>query len=543
VSDPGVTALRDLHAYRRRKRIEQLDWFDSAYRAYLTGIVGIVLTLVVASWIGDGAVSPAGVADTLERGPAVVGLVVATAVALGLRSGSRGGPLALEAAEVRYVLLAPVDRRRALLGNALRSIRFASFAGVVTGAVVGYLAHRRFDDGATAAWVAAGAASGLLVALALVGSALVASGLRLARWLATVLALVVLAWAAASLVTGVPALTTFAGGVAVWPLEVDPVDLVGVLAVVALVAVGLVTLGGLRLEDAERRTALVGQLRFAVTVQDLRTVIVLRRQLAQDRPRQRPWIRVRPGSGAVVWRRGWHGLLRFPLARLGRMFLLGIIAGVALHGAYHGTTPLVALAGVALYLAALDAIEPMAQEVDQADRSDALPVERGPLLARHAAVPAVMMAVVGLPGLAVAIALNRTGEAAGVAGVAFLPAVLAAAAGAAISVVMGAPEPVKDGQLLPPEVAGMRIALRTVMPLVVSVVGTLPVVFARRAADAGFSPVLGAVQAAFLPLLLVALTFAWVRFREPAKVWFAKMMEESQQAAKAREAQRGRAVQ
>src|SRR4051794_41361499 len=36
------------------------------------------------------------------------------------------------------------------------------------------------------------------------------------------------------------------------------------------------------------RTELVGQLRFAVTLQDLRTVLVLRRQLAQERPRARP---------------------------------------------------------------------------------------------------------------------------------------------------------------------------------------------------------------------------------------------------------------
>ena len=48
---------------------------------------------------------------------------------------------------------------------------------------------------------------------------------------------------------------------------------------------------GSSLEAAERRTELVGQLRFAVTLQDLRTVLVLRRQLAQERPRSRPWIR------------------------------------------------------------------------------------------------------------------------------------------------------------------------------------------------------------------------------------------------------------
>src|SRR4029453_5278654 len=80
--------------------------------------------------------------------------------------------------------------------------------------------------------------------------------------------------------------------------------------------VGLRRLGSLSLEAAERRTGLVGQLRFAVTVQDLRTVIVLRRQLAQDRPRNRPWLALPGRNRFVVWRRGWHGLLRFPVARL-----------------------------------------------------------------------------------------------------------------------------------------------------------------------------------------------------------------------------------
>ena len=62
-------------------------------------------------------------------------MVAAFAVALGLRSGSRGGPLALERADVRHVLLAPVDRTTALRAPAIRQLRFLGFVGIVAGGI------------------------------------------------------------------------------------------------------------------------------------------------------------------------------------------------------------------------------------------------------------------------------------------------------------------------------------------------------------------------------------------------------------------------
>ena len=53
----------------------------------------------------------------------------------------------------------------------------------------------------------------------------------------------------------------------------------------AIPVVGLLGIGGTSIEAAERRSGLVGALRFAATIQDLRTVIVLHRQLAQERSR------------------------------------------------------------------------------------------------------------------------------------------------------------------------------------------------------------------------------------------------------------------
>jgi hypothetical protein len=317
---------------------------------------------------------------------------------------------------------------------------------------------------------------------------------------------------------------------------VHPIDVLGVLGALGLVAAGFVLLRGLSLEAAERRTGLVGQLRFALTVQDLRTVIVLRRQLAQDTPRSRPWFRV-PGRGRfIVWRRGWHGLLRFPAVRFLRLLVLGIGGGICMSAAYHGTTPLIIVAALLAYLAGLDANEPLSQEIDQSDRADALPVDRGDLLLRHAAVPAVISAAVGLVGAATAIVINRTTLSVELGAVLFLPAAWCGAAGAIISTAMSAPDPFKDGQLLPPEVAGMKLAFRTAWPLIVALFGTLPVVAARRAHVAGNEPVPAAVQAAIGALLVAGLTAAWLRFREPARAWWKSFQEEGQQAAKERQA-------
>jgi len=531
----GAATLRALRGQRRRNRVRNLDWFEAAYRAYLTGIVGLALVLVVSSWLGDKAPSPKGLADLLDHGPAAIGLVAAAALALGLRSGSRGGPLAVEPAEVRYTLLSPVDRRVALIGPALRQVRFAAFLGAVVGAVGGILAWRRLGESGFA-WAASGGVAGAAVAVGLIGAAMVASGLRLRPWMASLLGAAILAWGVADIAGYVPAPTTTIGSLVLWPLRVHAIDVLGVLGALALAAAGLALLRGVSLEAAERRTGLVGQLRFAVTVQDLRTVIVLRRQLAQDTPRNRPWFRL-PGRGRfVVWRRGWYGLLRFPAVRFLRLFILAVAGGICMSAAYHGTTPLIVVAALVSYLAGLDAIEPLSQEIDQSDRADALPIERGNLLVRHAAVPAVVSALVGLVGAATAVAINRTTLSVELGAVLFLPVAWCGAAGAIVSTAMSAPDPFKDGQLLPPEVAGMKLAFRTAWPLIVAIIGTLPVVAARRAFTTGNEPVPAAVQAGIAALLVAGFTAAWLRFREPARAWWKNFQEEGQQAARDRQA-------
>src|SRR5213082_2901982 len=109
-AEPAVDALFDLRRARRRHRSEDVDVFEALYRAYLTAILLAVGVLLLSGITCDSRLDPAGVQRVQDHGPAAVGLAAALFVAIGLRSGGRGGPLVVEAADVRLVLLAPVDR-------------------------------------------------------------------------------------------------------------------------------------------------------------------------------------------------------------------------------------------------------------------------------------------------------------------------------------------------------------------------------------------------------------------------------------------------
>ena len=82
------------------------------------------------------------------------------------------------------------------------------------------------------------------------------------------------------------------------------------------------------------------------------------------------------------------------------------------------------------------------------------------------------------------------------------------------------PEPFKDGQLVPPEFAGLKIIFRAAGPLLLALAGTAPVIAAARAVRAAkpIDPYVAAGAAAGFLVLPVAFTVAWVRFREPARV-------------------------
>lgn len=529
-------ALVDWRQFRRKKRVAEIHWIDALYQAYLTGIVCLVAVATASSAVGDDPATADQLRTILAHGPGWLGGLAAFAVALGLRSGSRGGPLALERAEVRHVLLAPVDRTSALRAPAVRQLRFLAFVGLLVGGVAGNLASKRLP-GEGLEWVGTGALAGLTVVGLSVGAALLAATSRLPRWVASTVGVGLLALAiadGAGVVAGSP--TAPFGDLVLWPLQFEPVGGVYVVAALVAVATGIGLLGRASLEAAERRSTLVGQLRFAATMQDLRTVIVLRRQLAMELPRLRPWVQLRV-RGTVRWPifvRGLRGVLRWPAARVARLVLLGAVGGLALRGAWTGTTPLVVLAGLAMFLAGLDAIEPLAQEVDHPSRRDASPLEASAIHIRHIPVGVlIMLATAAVAGLVAAVP-GRGQLPADLAALAVGPLALGGLGGALVSVLAS---PIGTGEgwaMAPPEVQGMRLAFRTAWPPAIAASGAAPVVLARTAVDDGRTALAGAQPVVVGVALLFSLVCGWVLVRDEIAAWFRNNLEAAQKQQRER---------
>jgi hypothetical protein len=525
----STAVVAELRRARRKRRVASIHWVDALYQVYLTGLVSIVIVVLLSGAIGDEKVSAAGIADVKAHGPAAAGLLVALAVFLGLRSGSRGGPLALERPDVRHVLLSPVDRGVALRGPAWRQLRFLLGVGAAVGAATGQLVVRRLPGNALE-WIVFGALYAVTVVGLGYGCALLASGLKIKHWLASLIGGVLLLWSFLDLIGKAPLSPfTVVGHIAVWPLEPDWLAILGVLLAVALVVAGMRWVSGVSLEAAERRTALVGQMRFAVTLQDLRTVLVLRRQLSQEHPRSRPWIRAaRRTPKYPVWHRGVRSVARWPFSRIVRAVLMAVVAGFSMRAAWNGTTPMVIVAGLALWVAALDAAEPLGQEVDHPGRTDTFPRPRGQIFVLHLPILMVVSVIIALLGAGVAVAPIGSSVPVGPGLFTGVLAGILAACGAAISVVQGAPDPVDTLSMVTPEIAGTRTVIRTAMPPAIAVLGLMPLL-AARASELGAGdppPLNAAMNIGVLLSFVIVIVCGYVRFRDEIRQWMADASEQ-----------------
>ena len=519
--ESAYSALRHLRRTRQLHRLGNIEWFEAAYRVYLLGIFGGGSILWISSSVKDGTVSASTAANVADHAPAVLGLLACLALLSGLRGGAQGGPIALEAADVVHVMLSPVDRRRALLRPATQRVRGAVFMSATAGAIAGQLAGRRMP-GSLMAWAAGGALYGGTAALVWAGSALLAHTLRLPRWIATTAGLVAVAWQSVAIARGIPGPADTLGSIGLWGWRQHPIDLVVVGVALGAVIVGFTLLRRISLEALARRSALVAQLRFAVTMQDLRTVILLRRQLNQEHARRHPWLRLRPahnpGFNTTVWRRGWHGLLRFPGTRLVRLGALAAAIGVLQGATVRGTTP--AMLGSALlgFVLGLEVMEPLSQEVDQPDYNDSYPVERGELMARHLGAPLVALVPLSFVTAAAGVlTLGASTRAIVPALILSLPTLLGGVSGGIVSIVRDAPDPfssVKQQAFIPPEMAGFTTMLRLLWPLVVSTLGTCTVLLVRVALRNGESLAGAAVRGAIGSLLVSGTVCYWVKIRD-----------------------------
>ncbi len=509
-------AVADLRRDRRRRRLGDKEWGELAYRAYTTTLAAIVAVIFASGFIGDDKFSESQTATLVDKGPAWIGLLSAVIILMGVRSGSRGGPVALEVQDVHHLLLAPVDRGITLRRPTVGILAYGVLGGAVLGGLVAGLLDQRLN-GAALPWFGSGAVFGAATMALALGAGLVTSSRVVNRWLMLALAWILVLWGLADATGYAPAApTTFLGRIVVWPLHFDPFSLVPVPVAVALPIIGLLVIGGLSIEAARRRTALVGQLRFAVTQQDLRTVVLLRRQLASERPRGRPWFPGLPRPIArrfPVMARDIRSIARWPVVRVVRVVVLGIAAGLAARAMWSGTTPLIIVCGLVAYVAALDAEEPLAQDIDHPGLLTGQPVVDGLVLFRHLAEPVVVMIGVGVVAVATAYLVDPSPMVLQVGAIALLPAALAGVAGAAVTVVSEAILDSTSEAFIPPEVAGPRLLFRTAWPPAIAVIGFVPVLVARAAAEHGRVATTAAVTAGVPVVLLCAAVFGWVRFR------------------------------
>ncbi len=535
MSENALDVLHDLRRRRKRHRLDDIEWFDAAYRVYLVALFGGGTVLWISSSVVDSTLSDRAVADIARNGPALIGMVTAIAFLAALRSGAQGGPLALEAPDVSYVMLSPVDRARALLRPATQRVRSATYLAATFGAIVGQLAGRRLP-GTPVAWAASGVLFGITTAMLWAGTALVAHAIRLPLWTATSIGLAGVAWQSAALVWHIPGPANLDGSLAMWGWRQHPIDLAAPLLALTFVAAGVGMLQLTSLDALARRSSLVAQLRFAVTMQDLRTVILLRRQLNQEQTRGRPWVAVPRWVGHPIARRGMASVARFPATRLVRITVFAAMAGVLQAMVVRGTTPALIGTALMLFVLGLEVMEPLSQEVDQPDRTDGLPIERGELLVRHLIAPALTLVPFAVVAAVCAVSVLGTTSAIAPAFILALPTVLAGAAGGVVSIVRDAPDPTRTTQqaFVPPEMAGLSNAFRIGLPILVSTLAASTVLLVRQAERLGTSTTGAALRGAIGASLLTLLITYWVRRRDHWRRKIRQFMADGQSYAKQR---------
>jgi hypothetical protein len=526
----GLTALSELRQARKANRLQGLPWGETLYRVYLivVGLGGIVWWL--ATILGDRQVSSSAVADVRRVGPSVVGLVLAAVLGNALRSGARGASLTIEPADVSHVLAAPLPRARVLRRPAVHSLR----RGLVSALLVGFSAGALtapFLPGGPFRWTVLGAGVAATLGLGASAVGLIAGGRRLPPRLALAISTAMLGWSLADVLTEKrTSPLSYLGAAALLPLSNPPAlashsALAALVGTVVLVVLALAGLGGVGIEAAERRARLVSQLRFAVTTQDLRAVVLLRRQLASERARRRPWFAVkgRSGPGGAVVTRGLRSIARWPVARAARVAILAIAAGIALRLSYEGTLPLVLISALCFFVMGLDLVEPLAQDADRPDLLKSFPRHRGRLANRQLIVPAFVASLFGLLAGAAAIVTgvvgtSTVGPSAETALAVVVAALCGAVAGTLAAAVNAAQGPPSIATMLStPELAFMRTSL----PVIVTVVGTVaPLLSARVAALNAKTPSVypGVVRGLLVVALIVYGMVLWITdggIREP----------------------------
>ena len=465
-SPPRACERRPRDARRgRRHYIREGDWVDSLYKTYVTVIAALVALFYLGAAFGSADASAATVRDVEAHAPAVLGLVVAVFAALGLRSGARGGPLAVAAPDVTYLLLAPVPRSVALRATAWRQLRGVLLLPTIAGGVAANIVANHFG-GEQVFWIVAGAAFGVLAALLTWGAALVASGRRWSSRRAQLVGAALVVWAGidVALATGTSPMT-----------QIGRVAARSAVVVVVRSHRDRAARGARRLGPGGHRRG-VG--RAAPATCAARPGASLRGHAPRLAVGHRAAPRARTGAPTVAtvvagrwWaargpsrRRDWQGYARWPLVRVVRVVVLASVAGAALIGVWRVNDAFVVVAGLALFFAGVDTVEGLAQEHDHPNRAELIPVAWGRLVLDHIVAPACALTLVGIVGIVVFFAAVESTDALLVGVIVLVPAALATVVGAATSVVAGAPSPTLYVDFPFPEFGALWLIVRQLLP-------------------------------------------------------------------------------
>ncbi len=484
---------------------------DTIYTVAITGAIFGALLYGTASAALAASITP----RTLpEWGPAVA-LVALVAV---MRWGTWQGPVVFAAADVGFLLGAPLSRRALSTRPLARALTAGAGAGGIVAAValVGLGGHGRGVATAPAAGLAVGVAL-----LAVLGVALAGRVQCSARWTRGTAVVLLLALPAA---VGLVAASRAGHGARTavlwsgpwgWALQpatgVTTTSAMAALVALAVVAVATVvaTARGFGTCPTERHVVRAEARSGAVAsiwALDARTArLSLQRAAGPGRARGAPRLRAPRRAGlAIPWRDAVSGL-RATGRTLSGAALAAAASVLAIAAARHVAAE--ALAALGTYFAASTLLEPLRMETDQPSASHVLlTVPFGRVLLGHVAFPmAVVAAAAGVAGAVVA----ATGEVAARAGalalvaVAVTPAIVACAA---LSSRRGGRLPISvltAGAAGDPTGGGAAvIAWLAAWPAAAAVLGGLPLVLVARGASLSGALPPALVVAAGAPIAL-----------------------------------------
>lgn len=520
--DTPKAALNDLRNHLGSRRRDSADPFDTLYRIYVSGLLGLFGFYLALGLVDDVAVDVNEIKWASTQGPLWVSLVAAATIMIGVRSGANGGPLAIDDLEVHHVLLSPVDRATALRTPTFRLLRTAVGISALLGAAAGELASRRLP-GEQLEWVFSGLLLGIGIALSGVGVAFLSAAVPSLRRSLMAVSVVPVAWAALDLWRGTATSPTAGfGHLAFWPLDSNRLAVVAIVIAVAAATGGWLVRDRLSVERAHHRSQLVAQIRFAFAQQDIRSLLLLRRQLAFEAPRRRPWFRIRGGGRLerryAVLVRDARSYARWPLSRIIRVLGLAVIAGLAVGAMWHGTTALIAVGGVALYLAAIEVIEPLSQELDHPGMLDLVPVASGHIAVQHVTAAAVAMSAVWVVVGSVATLATLNWQVGAAMAIAAIPGAVAAVAAGGLSIKRFD----SPAMSVPPEVEGPRMLFALLWPPLLTTAGVLPVLIARNAVSSNDPWALTTAIVTCIVALVAVASVGWIHARDD----FALAMQE-----------------